>query len=63
MSILIKVDGIRGALVYTGPAFDTILGTDRVRLFAIHFIDLTRTDLSTVSTAIAFVLVNNRIHN
>jgi hypothetical protein len=62
MSVLMKLDGFHGTLGYAGPTFDTIFRVDRIGFIFFDLIDLTGTDLGTVSTAIAFILVNHRIH-
>ena len=62
MSILMKLDGFHRTLVHAGPTFDTIFRVDRIGFIFFDLIDLTGTDLGTVSTAIAFILVNHRIH-
>ena len=63
MSILMKLDGFRRTLAHASPTLNTILRMGRVGFIFVYFIDLAGTDLSTVSTAIAFILVNNRIHH
>jgi len=62
MSILMKLDGFRGALGYAGPAFDTFLRMDRTGFLSFDLVDLARADLSTVTTTTAFFFVNSRIH-
>jgi len=62
-SILKESDGFGGALGHAGPAFDTILGVDRTGFIFFDLVNLARADLGTVSTAVAFFFVDNRIHN
>ena len=62
MSILSKLDRFRRTLVDTGQAFNTILKVDRIGFIFFDLIDLTWADLSTVSTTIAFLLVNFGVH-
>lgn len=62
MSIFVKLNGLRRTLVDTGPAFDTILWMERIGSVFFDLIDLARTDLGAVSTAIALIVVDNRIH-
>lgn len=62
MSVLMKLDGFHRTLIHAGPAFDTIFWVDRIGFIFLDLINLTRADLSTVPTAIAFILVNHRIH-
>ena len=57
MSILSKLDRFRWTLVDTGQAFNTIFKVDRIGFIFFDLIDLTLTDLSTVSTTLAFLLV------
>jgi hypothetical protein len=58
----VELDGFRWTLVDAGPTFDAFLGMDRIRFLLLDFIDFTRADLNAVSTTLAFVLINNRIH-
>jgi len=60
--IFAKLDRLSGTLVYAGPAFDAVLETDRGRFLPFHLVDFAGTDLDTVVTAAAFLLVNDRIH-
>ena len=62
MSILMKLDGLCGTLVHTGPAFNTILRVDRIGFVSFNFMDFAGTDLGTISAAVAFFLINDRIH-
>jgi hypothetical protein len=61
--IFVELNGFGRTLVNTGPAFDTLLGMDRIRSLFINFVDFTWADLNAVSAALAFVLINNGIHN
>jgi len=58
-----QLDGFCRALVNAGPALYAILRVGRGCSIFFDFIDFAGTDIDTVSTAIAFVLVNNRIHD
>jgi hypothetical protein len=60
--ILMKLDRFRRALAHAGPALNTILRVDRIGLVSFDFINFARTDLSTISTAVAFFLIDDRIH-
>jgi hypothetical protein len=60
--ILKEPDGFSGALGHAGPAFNTILGVDRTGFIFFELVNLTWADLGTVSTAVAFFFVDNRIH-
>jgi hypothetical protein len=61
-SILRELDRFHRTLVHAGPALNTILRPGRTGSLLFYFIDLAGTDLDTVSTAIAFLLVDDRIH-
>jgi hypothetical protein len=61
--VFVELDGFGRTLVNTGPAFNTLLGMDRIRSLFIDFVDFTWADLNAVSAALAFVLINNGIHN
>lgn len=63
MSVLMKSDGLHRTLAHASPTFDTLFRVDRIGFIFFDLIDLTGTDLGAVSTTIAFVWVNNRIHN
>jgi hypothetical protein len=56
-------DRFRWTLVHTGPAFNAIPRIDRIGFIFLYFIDLAGTDLSTVSTTIAFFLIYERMHD
>jgi hypothetical protein len=58
-----KLNRFNRALVYAGPALNTILRPGRIGSLFFDFIDLAGTDLDTVSTAIAFFSVDDRIHD
>jgi hypothetical protein len=60
--ILMKFDRFRKALAHAGPALNTILRVDRDGLVSFDFINFAGTDLSTISTAVAFLLIDDRIH-
>jgi hypothetical protein len=62
-SIFVELDRFGRTLVNTGPAFNTLLRMDRIRSLFLDFVDFTRADLNAVSAALAFVLINNGIHN
>jgi hypothetical protein len=57
-SIFGELDGLLRALVDAGPALDTFFGMDGVRFVIFHLIDFTGTDLSTIATTRAFVLIH-----
>jgi len=63
MSIFMESDGFGGTLGHAGPAFDTILRVERAGFIFFDLINLARADLGTVTTAVAFFFVNNRIHH
>ncbi|OGQ03937.1 MAG: hypothetical protein A2026_09075 [Deltaproteobacteria bacterium RBG_19FT_COMBO_46_12] len=63
VSLLMESDRFRGALVHTGPAFNTIPRIDRIGFIFLYFIDLAGTDLSAVSTTVAFFLIYERMHD
>jgi hypothetical protein len=60
--ILMKLDRFRKALAHAGPALNTILRVDRDGFVSFDFINFAGTDLSTISTAVAFLLIDDRIH-
>jgi hypothetical protein len=62
LSILKESDGFGGALGNAGPAFDTILRVDRTGFISSKLVNLAWADLGTVSTAVAFIFIDNRIH-
>jgi len=61
-SILMKLDRFRRALAHTGPTLNTILRVGRIGFVSFDFINFAGADLSTISTAIAFFLIDDRIH-
>jgi hypothetical protein len=61
-SILIKLDRFCRTLVYTSPAFNTILRVGRIGFVSFDFINFAGTDLGTIPAAVAFLLIDNRIH-
>jgi hypothetical protein len=61
-SILMKLDRFRRALAHTGPALNTILRVDRIGFVSFDFIDFAWADLGTIPAAIAFFLIDDRIH-
>jgi len=62
-SILRELDRFHRTLVHAGPALNTILRPGWIGSLLFYFIDLAGTDLDTVSTAIAFLSVYNRVHD
>jgi len=58
-----QLDGFCRALVNAGPALNTILGVGRSGSIFFDFIDFAGAYLYAISTTIAFVSVNNRIHD
>jgi hypothetical protein len=61
-SIFFKPDGLGRALVYAGPSFNAILRVGRIGFVFFDLIDFTGTDLGTISAAITFFLIDDRIH-
>jgi hypothetical protein len=57
-----KLDRFRRALAHADPALNTIFRVDRIGLVFFDFIDFAGTDLGTISTAVAFFLIDDRIH-
>ena len=62
-SILMKLDRFRRALAHTGPALNTILRVGRIGFIFFNLVDFAGTDLGTISTAVAFFLIDDRIHS
>ena len=61
-SILMKLDRFRWALAHAGPALNTILRVDRIGLVSFDFKNFAGTDFGTIPAAIAFFLIDDRIH-
>jgi hypothetical protein len=61
--IFVELDRFSRTPVNAGPAFNTLLGTGRIRFLFLNFVDFTWANLSAVSAASGFVLINNGIHN
>jgi hypothetical protein len=49
-------------LVYTSPAFNTILRVGRTGFVSFDFINFAGTDLGTIPAAAAFFLIDDRVH-
>ena len=60
--IVDQSDGMNGALVFTRPAFNTLLQIDRFWPLTHPLIHLARTNLNAVAAAVAGLLVKLRIH-
>jgi hypothetical protein len=58
-----EMDGLRGTLTDTSPAFYTILWMDRIGFIFFDLEDFTGTDLGTVSTPITFFAIYHRDHH
>ena len=57
-SIFGELDGLCWALADAGPALDTLFGMDRIRFILFHLVNFARTDLNTVATTLAFILIH-----
>jgi len=57
-SIFGELDGFGRTLVDAGPALNTFFWMDRIRLILFHLVNFARTDLSAVSTTLAFILIH-----
>jgi hypothetical protein len=60
--IFMELNRLHRTLVHTGPTLDTVFWSDGIRFIQLDPIDFTWADLSTVSTALAFLWINYRIH-
>jgi hypothetical protein len=61
-SILIKLNRFCRTLVHASPTFNTILRVGRIGFVSFDFINFAGTDLGTISAAVTFLLINDRIH-
>jgi hypothetical protein len=57
-----KLDRFRRALAHAGPAFNTIFRVGRIGFVSFDFIDFAGADLGTIPAAVAFFLIDDRIH-
>jgi hypothetical protein len=62
ISILIKLNRFHRALVYAGPAFDTILRADRIGFIFFDLVDFAGTDFKTVSATNTFFVIHYWVH-
>ena len=50
-------------MFHARPAFDALLGMGGAGLFILDLVDLARTDLNAILTAVACLWVDHRVHS